>query len=216
MTESPDIVGSVYGVRSWTPTSTAMLGEWVPGVNIAQCRNGHDHRPPAKECGCGLYAYYGVGRFATNGSYGSVIGLVRGWGKVSVAQDGWRAQYAEIVAIAEGGPHADGIAAAYGVPTMSLGDIDMLSRNNTVPVELRPGNPRRAVERPVAVAALSGAGDPTRLSADHAELAWSLGFVWASAGVIAAVSLGVPASTALVCWIACIVALRAIWWRFLG
>jgi hypothetical protein len=71
MTEAPDYLNRVAGVRIWrvAPTLWAQLGGllWAPAVkepwptgeeHVATCSGHPDHVPPAEGCSCGIYAFY--------------------------------------------------------------------------------------------------------------------------------------------------------------
>lgn len=204
---TPDLVGYVYGVRAWPGSTGGRLGGWAPGPNVASCRYGLPHLSPAEGCECGFYAYHESNRFRTNGSYGEVIGLVRGWGTLSVARDGWRAQYAQVVAIAQDSPHADQIAVHYNVPTMPLRHIDEIARSHAVPAALRPGD--RCEPPPLLLGVVQ---DPTRRSRDHAEILWALSCMLLSMGAIAALAFNVAIFPVITAWLLGMIVCGAAWW----
>lgn len=76
---------------------------WKPGVNRAFCAKGpgggwRSHAAPAKGCTCGLHIYHKVE--TCNYFSGSLLhGVVIGWGKIALHPDGFRAQYARILAL---------------------------------------------------------------------------------------------------------------------
>jgi hypothetical protein len=98
------------------------LGPWTPGVNTAQClAGGRPHRAPEPSCTCGLHALH---RVPTHHVHAFVIGAIAAWGDVMLHRDGFRAEHALIVALAET-PHQPAdkmrvIADRYQVPVVPL------------------------------------------------------------------------------------------------
>lgn len=124
--EPNPVVFPVHGYRSWRlrpddvmavlwplnagQTAHDWQHSWMPGKNEAVC-NREDYQyisdddethiaascenPPSPTCGCGFWAFNDVLTIAN----GDVIGGVVGWGKVFVASNGWRSQYASVAAI---------------------------------------------------------------------------------------------------------------------
>jgi len=148
---------------------------WLPGDNKATCHGqqnpfdvyGRDRVNyckdcPGNDCHCGFYAlhrpsfWYGKDRdrqrhpFSVVLTFGPepdfVAGLIAGWGKVQVHHDGFRAQYAKVVALAvptDGKKRialARACAAEYGVPTVPQNELERVASEfgSLVPVELRP------------------------------------------------------------------------------
>lgn len=99
---------------------------WDPDVTVAECE-GYDkmgplglgyprrspqeaaeayglkiepHDAPAKDCGCGLYAYHDPKMVAGTGSAESIWGAVAAWGRLEVHREGLRAERARVVALA--------------------------------------------------------------------------------------------------------------------
>ena len=132
----PDGITPIRGIRLWeyTPTPVNYLTgisyvryHWQAGVNTAHCnRTGGDrhvepHVPGAwastRDHECGLHVYHGgeVDRFAerehrvTRFTKKAIVpGVVEAWGRITVHDYGFRAQYARIVALAQPkwmGPH---------------------------------------------------------------------------------------------------------------
>ena len=85
---------------------------WHAGANRARCSvsNGpyssrERHEAPGPKCGCGLYAMHDGERMVAGGltsTYGKarVLGAVTAWGRLEVHADGFRAEYAQVVALA--------------------------------------------------------------------------------------------------------------------
>jgi hypothetical protein len=80
--------------------------KWKPGVNEAKCNNYPDHVPPveydesrAQSCGCGMWGYWEIAdqNWITRAP---VLGVIRGTGRVLIGTKGFRAQRAEIIALA--------------------------------------------------------------------------------------------------------------------
>lgn len=114
------------GIRVWVARerwrrppllmSVAIAGwAWKTATETASCREWRSgHEAPVEECECGLYAYWHFDDSALqmlctpwglpNGRWGAgvVLGAVIGWGdRVVLHPDGWRAQQARVVALAE-------------------------------------------------------------------------------------------------------------------
>lgn len=86
MSEAPDYIHRVAGVRSWrlAPNLLAQLGGllWAPGMRepwptgeefVATCEADPDHEPPEEGCACGIYAFYNPA-LAQKGGYWPVPG----------------------------------------------------------------------------------------------------------------------------------------------
>lgn len=136
---------------------------WQPGVNTATCARGEggsaigrlfistwadlqppapaDHQAPHEHCGCGLYARFspavsdGNGSTDPKGASPVLLGSIAAWGDIRVHRDGFRAEKAQITALAlhptsaamEGADRlralAASIAARYGVPLVDAADL---------------------------------------------------------------------------------------------
>lgn len=80
---------------------------WQPGRNHAICLSGHGHEVPHANnrdadpsdawCGCGYWAYWDLGNNPVDPP--SVVGLVKGWGRLIEGDLGFRCSDAEIIAI---------------------------------------------------------------------------------------------------------------------
>lgn len=153
---APDLVGSVVGIRAWGGYAAGefsdgpVLGSgWYPGKNIATCVYHSTHVPAENNCSCGWYAYHGIEYFDTNGQYGPIWGAVRAWGKIAVHRDGFRAQYAEILAVAPAPGIVVGtddlglfeeVAEAFNVPLLQHHELEEYAAQfgGVVPPDLRP------------------------------------------------------------------------------
>lgn len=103
----------VIGYRAWRIRDGELIprhrgvGPWQPGVNKARCQKVIWHEPPHSDCMCGLYAYHEL--LATIETpavgYETVTGAVVGWGAMEVYRDGWRSQFARIVALLDQREH---------------------------------------------------------------------------------------------------------------
>lgn len=114
------VPGSLRGYRAWALDMKGGLHAcnwpsfvWQPGRNEANCqdsyrrpgcgcdlcsaqRMGGLHVAPMQPCQCGFYARHRPGQYDTRGEIG---GVIKAYGKVILAETGFRAQYAEIEAL---------------------------------------------------------------------------------------------------------------------
>jgi hypothetical protein len=89
------------------------FGDWQPGVNVAQ-HAGHvhleddpatDHVCPDPRYQCGFWILFDLNAAGVKDSWSPespwvpVIGAVQGWGRVQEHGDGWRVQYASVLAL---------------------------------------------------------------------------------------------------------------------
>ena len=104
----------IYGLRVWDPAikGGSMLESvyadyiWSPGVNHAKCLQNNDTGLLEKKsthiasprCSCGFYAYFD-GPHVAHAHYHTVLGVIRGQGRVSFGPKGFRVEKAEIVAL---------------------------------------------------------------------------------------------------------------------
>lgn len=114
----PMFVQPVIGFRVWRlgadglllPRAVSALERlaaepWRPGRNDARCmylgRSRALHRSPRADCDCGLYAYHEVARMARAARAEDCIGgAVAAWGDLEVHRTGFRAQHAQVIALA--------------------------------------------------------------------------------------------------------------------
>ncbi len=99
----PDRVGAEVGWRAWAIetrgdeillSSVTRAEVWPARERMeASCRIGHE--PPAKSCGCGLYAASTLEHLQGMDyhRHEAVIGQVALWGRVIAGTLGWRAQF---------------------------------------------------------------------------------------------------------------------------
>ena len=116
----PDYIGLVAGVRTWRVANTmwARMGGWLwswgalacwrpPHIEEwkeAECTGGH--RIPGENCSCGIYAFHTVaamqrelGPRDRGDGYEHVSGVIAARGEIVEHEDGFRAQYAKVLAI---------------------------------------------------------------------------------------------------------------------
>ena len=127
---------------------------WTPGVQTARC-SGADYcfvdglhvTVPNERHECGLYVLANLDEVATHVApvHDVVVGAVLGWGKVVLHEDatgveGWRAQYAQVVALLdmkfsdENDALALDISKAYGVPVLERDALELMVREFGDPV----------------------------------------------------------------------------------
>jgi hypothetical protein len=103
---APDLIVAVIGFRQWRITDGALASvydgaQWSGGCLTARCDQGHTpDEVPAKDCGCGVYAYYDpCPRTASAATADLIGGAVVGWGRIEAHMYGMRAEHARIVAL---------------------------------------------------------------------------------------------------------------------
>lgn len=147
MMSGPELDEEVVGYRGWQLDRTQSLmplttkEQWLAGPNRARCRN-HDHPAPDGACSCGYQAFHDVNPVRWMLLHGAVVG----WGAVEVHADGWRSEWAKVVALADpigselSRSIARQIAARYGVPFVPSVDLEAEGSRHGVPVpeSLRP------------------------------------------------------------------------------
>lgn len=114
--ERPTFSEAVIGFRAWKladdgtlwPRSISGLERlcaepWEPGPNRARCVyvgfSRSPHPVPGADCDCGLYAHHTVGELRRYRREDDVLGAVAAWGDMQVHRTGFRAQYAQVVAL---------------------------------------------------------------------------------------------------------------------
>jgi hypothetical protein len=102
---APDLIVPIVGYRQWrlvdgVPNSVYDRSPWSEGRITARCDRGH--RPaevPAKDCSCGVYAYYDpCPRTASSMTPDLIGGAVIVWGRIEAHIYGMRGEHARIVA----------------------------------------------------------------------------------------------------------------------
>ena len=103
---APDVTVALVGFRQWRLEDGAFTSVydgagWRDGCLTARCDRGH--RPeevPAKDCGCGVYAYYDpCPRTASAATPDLIGGAVVVWGRIEAHIYGMRGEHARIVAV---------------------------------------------------------------------------------------------------------------------
>lgn len=152
-------IGHLYGLRWFQicaregePEITAgnvvlrgAWGFWEPGENTAVCKRGHtpvmaprrEHEVPDRQCGCGFWAYWTLGKKQV--SPPSVVAIVKGYGKTIEGDKGFRCSLARIIAICMPNYHAGAaliLEEAYHVDVFS--SLDAMLLLNPAPAEQVP------------------------------------------------------------------------------
>jgi hypothetical protein len=103
---APDLVVPLVGFRQWRMTDGALVSvydgaPWPDGRLTARCDQGHTpDEVPAKDCSCGVYAYYDpVPRTASAATPDLIGGAVVVWGRIEAHIYGMRGEHARIVAL---------------------------------------------------------------------------------------------------------------------
>lgn len=119
MEEVPDSFEPIIALRGFTIRDYGLLrsprltpltksSPWHRGVNKAACNQAMGsgwalgkHEAPHQECACGFWAFPDPLSFIRNAnSYLiSVLGIVKLWGRVVVGSEGYRSEFAQILAI---------------------------------------------------------------------------------------------------------------------
>jgi len=175
VTDVPLYGEPVIGYREWVLNGWALTPLvkgpiWQPGVNRAacyldQCFSLVDapaaHPVPGSSCECGFYAHHepswrrsGTGPGETPISLGvtaprspgpKVAGAIAAWGDIRVHREGFRAEYAQIVALVRPArtPRWLEVAAkeVYAVPLVDDRDLEFeaLQYGSPLPAAVRPG-----------------------------------------------------------------------------
>ena len=128
---------------------------WTTGVNVARC-DARCERVPGGACGCGLYAFHDPPPAPAPG----IVGAIRAHGALESHHDGFRAQYAEVVALVQRGRRSRRrerrAAGIYGVPLVQLQELACVAAEHGQPLaaSLRPARERDEIldESPLAAA----------------------------------------------------------------
>ena len=103
---APDLVVPLVGFRQWRLTAEALTSvydgaPWLEGRITARCDGGHSPTDvPAKDCSCGVYAYYDpCPRTASATTPDLIGGAVVVWGRIEAHAYGMRGKHARIVAL---------------------------------------------------------------------------------------------------------------------
>jgi hypothetical protein len=108
MATSPiSLTGIVYTSVKWTPKgpthATCMRRTRANFSTTTKETNKCEH-PPEMKCNDGMFAFYDLERMKSSGlpfthTFFAVRGSVQGWGKIILHEDGYRAEYAQPIAI---------------------------------------------------------------------------------------------------------------------
>ena len=103
---APDLIVPLVGFRQWRLANgvlTSMYDRalWPRDGVTASCDRGHSPgEVPAKDCGCGVYAYYDpCPRTASAATSDLIGGAVVLWGRIEAHMYGMRGRHARIVAL---------------------------------------------------------------------------------------------------------------------
>lgn len=128
-------LGGSLWPAGWVPAAgeraAGVHRPWRAGPNLAECPL-HAHAAPDWLCTCGLHACFAVPPPA----FGFVVGAVAAWGLLQVHLDGFRAEYAQITALA-GEPGAAGVAAIgerYSVPVVPRELLELEASRHGQPI----------------------------------------------------------------------------------
>lgn len=204
-----DLIQAVIGYRRWAVRGetlvSAGLGEmdWQPGPNEASCEGINrslrmlalteedepkdPHPAPDANCGCGLYAL----RQVPEDHSATITGAIAAWGRIQVHHSGFRAERAQIIALAIPDAAAnepmlrervERLAARYGCRAVPACDLRAAAREHGIemPEELLPERPEEllyefALTPPKFVAFHAGVPVPSmkgRLRQPASERKW--------------------------------------------
>src|SRR5215469_7505955 len=103
---APDLVVPIIGYRQWRMTDGGLASlydgtAWPEAQITARCDQGHSaSEVPAKNCTCGVYAYYDpCPRTASAATPDLIGGAVVVWGRIEAHAYGLRGKHARIVAL---------------------------------------------------------------------------------------------------------------------
>jgi hypothetical protein len=194
--EPPVFSECVIGYRRWMLTDWTLvpnsIGDpWRPGINHARCRthdpgyagalwaqrhasiyiesNPEPHTTPDPDCECGLYALHDLDliRGHEPETIVFIIGAVAAWGRLEVHWDGFRAEYAQIVALvpphggstAGGWPGLEVLQRVYQVPFVTADRLQAEAERHgrSLPADARPPRPDERYDMPPLVVGWGGA-----------------------------------------------------------
>ena len=98
----------------------------------------YHHAAPGHECQCGLYAICDVHRAVNRRPVGGLVGSIAAWGNVELHAGGFRAQFAQVTAIAigpRGRADAQAVANKYAVPCVDLDDLAATAAKVSMPAD---------------------------------------------------------------------------------
>lgn len=143
----PDLIEPLLGYRYWRVRRDGALrcmlsrDIWLEGANRATCwRCGHE--APGRFCRCGFNALHEPPAARFDEYRGAVLGAIAAWGEVDVHRNGFRTQFAKVIALADGGvrrpPRRTRILRAaerYGVPLVPLGRLPDVAGLDASPID---------------------------------------------------------------------------------
>lgn len=152
---APDLLQEVVGYRAFSvdPAALELRGKfvtvpWSPGRNEAICAKEHldwwqptveaNHVAPHRDCSCGFHAFHDAERLRLHGAL--LFGAVACWGELVPYAEGFRAQYAEVRALADPIMRGKSIAIAekYDVPLFPyVSDLRRIDAGAPLPQGLR-------------------------------------------------------------------------------
>lgn len=160
---APLFVLPVLGFRVWKLTIDGSLlpravsalehlnvEPWRRGRNDARCVyvgiSREPHAVPGERCDCGLHAHHEVGQLRRpSRTEDLLLGAVVAWGALQVHRTGFRAEHAQVVALAA--PESSRLAAParaaaerYGVPLVAYDELDryVATHGAQLPNSVRP------------------------------------------------------------------------------
>ena len=103
---APDLIVPLVGFRQWRLTGSGVVSmydgtPWPEGRLRARCERGHGPgEVPAKDCSCGVYAYYDpCPRTASAATPDLIGGAVVIWGRIEAHIYGLRGEHARVIAL---------------------------------------------------------------------------------------------------------------------
>ncbi len=178
MSGVPDYAEPVLGFRAWSIDREGRLGpvtggaSWKAGINEAECfalRPGTPkHKPPKRGCGCGFNAFHRIGRTDLHDNRMPwVVGAIGAWGEIDVYRDGFRAEYASVIALSYEGSttiedyrRLQRAGELYGVKLVELAALEAEAERyarpmpaDALPREAAPIPPKKAAPAPGAAPA---------------------------------------------------------------
>jgi hypothetical protein len=162
---APDLLTPVVGYRAWRVANGRLLSPYIPcrwegRVMHAACFDANrglvhgrgwleaPHDSPHPDCRCGIYAYHRPGLRTYFGEVYWCEGVISAWGRVVVHGDGWRAEHAQVEALAppeldatRDAPPLEPVAERLGVPLVERAELAAVAASvgGEVPPALRPG-----------------------------------------------------------------------------
>lgn len=148
---APDLFDEVTGVRAFRVSNGKLLGkfskiEWFPGQNSAMCSPEsfiypqytfpEEHDAPSLHCKCGLHVYYDETTADLSRSHGYVVGIVSCWGTLIPHDDGFRAQYARVLALSDHFRRSSTVEVARRFDIPLVQKMDRLMEWNSMPFPL--------------------------------------------------------------------------------